>query len=424
METDGVAKSGSQNPLAKGRNIIVCCDGTNNQFGAENTNVVRLIQVLDRSPGKQRLYYDPGVGTLPEPGVVTWLGKKISDIFGLAFGAGLTWKVQEAYTYLMRVWQPGDDVYLFGFSRGAYSARVLAGLLHAVGLLPRGNENLVPYAMRLYQGVRNERQATNAMQGQWAQLCNDFRWTFSRQAFDGDDARHFPVHFLGLWDTVSSVGWVWDPLRFPFTASNPSVATIRHAVSLDERRWFFRQNLIKHVAEPVTKTKGDQNLEEHWFPGVHCDVGGGYPNLVTKNPETYSSLWRAAFDWMLEEARKAGLLIDESRLKQVLEKDKASPRPWLDPKRESLTLSWWPAEFFPKYVWSTKLKKNKLAVGCGRHRRVEEGAKIGKAALLRLRQSTDYQPPNLSTAFRESVLALKEVPDFLPYKENKYIEQF
>src|SRR6266498_3968014 len=69
-----------------GRNIVICCDGTNNEFGPENTSVVRLVQVLDRDPVKQRLYYEPGVGTLPEPGVVTTVGKKISQVFGLAFG--------------------------------------------------------------------------------------------------------------------------------------------------------------------------------------------------------------------------------------------------------------------------------------------------------------------------------------------------
>ena len=250
------------------RNLILCCDGTNNQFGSENTNVVRLVQVLERDPARQRLYYDPGVGTLPEPGVVTWLGKKVSDILGLAFGAGLPWKVQEAYSYLMDIWEPGDQVFLFGFSRGAYSARVLAGMLHALGLLPRGNSNLVPYVMRLYQGFRNERKSLGGKAGPWQKLCDDFRWTFSRTAFEGDDKRHFPVHFLGVWDTVSSVGWVWDPDSFPFTACNPSVGIIRHAVSVDERRWFFRQNLMKQATGNVTGGTKEQDLKQEWFAGV------------------------------------------------------------------------------------------------------------------------------------------------------------
>ena len=103
------------------RNFVICCDGTNNQFGPQNTNVVRLVQALDRDPAKQRLYYDPGVGALPEPRALTRLRKWLAKIYGLAFGAGLTWKVEEAYSYLMNYWEPGDRVFLFGFSRGAYT---------------------------------------------------------------------------------------------------------------------------------------------------------------------------------------------------------------------------------------------------------------------------------------------------------------
>src|SRR5262245_7388450 len=115
-----------------GRNLVVCCDGTNNQFGSRNTNVVRLVQVLHRDPCKQRLYYDPGVGTLPEPGALGKIAKKLSELQALAFGAGLSRNVEEAYSYLMDVWEPGDRVFLFGFSRGAYTVRVLAALLHSL----------------------------------------------------------------------------------------------------------------------------------------------------------------------------------------------------------------------------------------------------------------------------------------------------
>src|SRR5262245_11906275 len=199
------------------RNLVICCDGTNNQFGTNNTNVVRLIQALERDSAKQRLYCDPGVGTLPEPGAWTWLEKKISDLFGLAIGGGLNWKVEEAYSYLMEYWEPGDNVFLFGFSRGAYTVRVLAGLLHSLGLLPRGNQNLVPYVMRLFKAVRAD--------SDYWRLCNAFRETFARPVPDVD-RRHFKVHFLGVWDTVSSVGWIWDPVTFPYTARNPSIDTI------------------------------------------------------------------------------------------------------------------------------------------------------------------------------------------------------
>ena len=103
----------------------------------------------------------------------------------------------------------------------------------------------------------------------WKQLCDDFRHTFAREVKPGDEERRFQVHFLGVWDTVSSVGWVWDPKHFPFTAYNPSVKHIRHAVAIDERRAFFRQNLFRPAP--------GQDVLELWFPGVHSDIGGGGP---------------------------------------------------------------------------------------------------------------------------------------------------
>src|SRR5436309_1610237 len=107
------------------RNIVICCDGTNNEFGKENTNVVRLVQVLGRETKQQLVYYDPGVGTLPEPETATKIIATITRWVSLAFGVGIIQNVQEAYTFLMNFWESGDKVYLFGFSRGAYTVRVL-----------------------------------------------------------------------------------------------------------------------------------------------------------------------------------------------------------------------------------------------------------------------------------------------------------
>jgi uncharacterized protein (DUF2235 family) len=102
------------------RNIVICCDGTNNQFGRQNTNVVRLIQSLDRAAGKQLLYYDPGVGTLPEPKAIDAVKKWFRKVVELAFGAGLVQNVVEAYTFLMDYWEPDDRVFLFGFTSGYF----------------------------------------------------------------------------------------------------------------------------------------------------------------------------------------------------------------------------------------------------------------------------------------------------------------
>lgn len=384
---------------ANGRNLIICCDGTNNQFGDNNTNVVRLVQVLDRDPGRQRIYYDPGVGTLPEPGWVTRWGKKISDLAGLAFGAGLVWKMQEAYTFLMNIWEPGDRVFLFGFSRGAYTVRVLAAILYELGLLPHCDDNLLPYATRLFKTARRDQWLDQSQApSQYWQLRQDFRRTFARPTFSGDEQRRFPIHFMGLWDTVSSVGWVWDPPRFPFTASNPGVRIVRHAVSIDERRWFFRQNLMKPQPQ--------QDIKQFWFPGVHCDVGGGYP-------KDQSGLWRLAFEWMLQEAETAGLLIDDNRLSQVLAPYPDAP--WKDRQHESLKWCWWPLEFFPKLCRSNPHALPLPHIGLGRHRFIADGQSIGKSTLLRIRQ-TSYAPPNLSAAFLTAVRNLADVPESMPFE--------
>ncbi len=377
---------------------MICFDGTNNQFGPENTNVVRLVQVLGRDPERQWLYYDPGVGTLPEPNAFSRLQKWLSKVYGLAFGGGLVRKVGDAYAYLMNTWEPGDEVYLFGFSRGAYTARVLAGLLHNLGLLPRGHTNLVPYVLRLNAAVRDVDPAGDKA-GYW-DLCADFRWTFSRKIDKDDDERRFRVRFLGVWDTVSSVGWVWDPKRYPFTTSNPSIEIARHAVSVDERRWFFRQNLLQRVE--------GQDLVELWFPGVHSDVGGGYP-------EADGGLWRVAFQWMLDEARAAGLLVDDGRLQHVLDQTPASPTPWDDPQHDSLTWIWWPAEFFPKMVRNPDTKATRPRIGRGRYRTIRDGDVLHNATLRRIRE-IEYAPPNLSEAFGRRVKGLDVVPDSLAYE--------
>lgn len=373
------------------RNIVICCDGTDNQFGVCNTNVVRLIQVASQDPSRQIVYYDPGVGTLPEPNARTRIGKRLSEWKALAFGTDIDDKVCTAYSHLMEFWKPGDKVFIFGFSRGAYTARVLAGMLHSLGLLPAGNQQLLPYAMRIFKSLR-----TNT-QGYW-DLCDSFRWTFARPVGD-DDSRRFPVHFAGLWDTVSSVGWIWDPARYQFTYRNPSLHTVRHAVSLDERRAFFRQNLFGNV--------DGQDALELWFAGVHSDVGGGYP-------ESEGGLWRVTFDWMVSEAQRFGLIVDPARLQLVLNKSPRPANPWAEPQHESLKGIWWVGEVFPKLVYDAETKTNHIRFNLGRRRAVPNGGLVPKPVLYRLRD-TPYSPPNFSTDFKNSVKTLATVPDRLGY---------
>ena len=127
------------------RNLVLCLDGTNNQFGTNNTSVIRLAQTLQRGSDAQHLYYDPGVGTMPDPAALLGVTKRMSQWIALAFAIDLRRQVMQAYGYLVDNWRPGDRLFLFGFSRGAYAARVLTGILQTLGLAPRGSVNLFPY---------------------------------------------------------------------------------------------------------------------------------------------------------------------------------------------------------------------------------------------------------------------------------------
>jgi len=291
-------------PTVSGRNLVICCDGTSNEFGRKNTNVVRLLQCLKRDTHRQFIYYDPDVGTLPEPNRVTRLGKWWSKVIGLAFGHGLTADVMEAYAYLMEKWEMGDRVFIFGFSRAAYTARVVAGLLHTFGLMPRGAYNLLPYVINNYRALSN--RSDKAGMRNIEEMYREFRNTFARPASGAhEEERHFPVHFLGVWDTVSTVGWIWDPKSFRHTAFNPSIVYARHAIAIDERRIFFRQNRLSHDRRNHEESGADDVIGvprriECWFPGSHCDVGGGHAPDDDK-------LWPLSLGWMLEEAAKVDL---------------------------------------------------------------------------------------------------------------------
>jgi uncharacterized protein (DUF2235 family) len=387
----------------RARNLVVCCDGTSNEFGETNTNVVRLVQVLEQDPGTQLVYYDPGVGTLPEPGLWSKPAQVISKALGLGFGVGLMGNVEEAYAFLMEAWQPGDRVYLFGFSRGAYTVRVLAGMLRQIGLLSQGQRQLIPYASRLYRATPGP--GKRGKSSAYWRLCGQFRNTLSRPV-PGRRTRMFLVHFLGVWDTVSSVGWVWNPKRYAYTARNDAIAIIRHAIALDERRAFFRQNHFYAIRQETDEGEAPeplaQDLEERWFAGSHCDIGGGYA-------ASCGGLWRVAFDWMVDEARAAGLRIDEGRLQRIRSAPGTGAEPWTDPVNDSLTWKWRLLEFWPKLTYDDRLKRRVLRAGLFHPRRTA-GAVLHESVLRRIHIDTGYRPDNVPGDLIEEIVALPGIP--------------
>ncbi len=353
------------------KNIVICCDGTGNEFGDHNSNVVKLYGSLVVDGKQQVGYYHPGVGTMGAPTASNPISKLWSMVMGLAFGAGLLANVSDAYRYLMNVFEEGDQVYLFGFSRGAFTARALAGVLHMFGLLCPGNEGLIPYVIRIF--ARRTRKA-KGMTHTFA-VAEGFKATFCRPC---------PMYFVGLWDTVSSVGWVWDPLKLPYTAQNPDMANGRHAISIDERRCYFRSNLWG-------PSLPGQNIKQVWFAGVHSDVGGSYAY-----PEC--GLSQITLDWMLGEAISLGLLVDAGRANRALGRVPPAPPIAPDPRGQmhnSLTAWWRPLEFVPHSYYNPLLKRARWRIPLGARRVIPDGSILHSTVKEKIRVDSKYRPSNL-----------------------------
>ena len=310
------------------KNIVICADGTGNAFAKRASNVSRLVKLLALdNPEAQIVSYDQGIGTHPdlgravrrfakclnplrpaltvlgEPCKPDWMPKWVAKVLGLALGFGLKDNVLQMYQALSQNWDPGDKVFLFGFSRGAFTVRAVAGLVYRCGLLRKefAQEKIkscsFQTAYRLYEpfDIHGPEIAR-------------FRAGYGRP-------EECEIHFLGLWDTVKAYGGI-RPRRLRHLRHNPLVKTVRHALALEERRaWFVPtswggidgEDLEKLNVEPDERY-ATQDVKEMWFSGCHSDVGGGDDEEKT-----------AAFPlhWMLREAVAAGMKL-EGNSDQVL----------------------------------------------------------------------------------------------------------
>lgn len=349
------------------KNVIVCCDGTANEFAQDRTNVLKLFYTLVQDPLRQAVFYHPGIGTMEAMGALTSSSKWITKTLGQAMGYGLETDIRDAYTFVMKHFEEGDRLFLFGFSRGAFTARAVASLLKMYGLILKGNEPLVPYAIRMLTAINRLRGSPNSPEIRSIfDIANGFREHFCRIKCQ--------PHFVGVWDTVSSVGWIENPIRFPYSDNNGDIEIGRHAIAIDERRAFFRSNLW----HPKSPDGGPRNVKQVWFPGVHCDVGGGYP-------EAESGLSKIPLQWMLTEAKAAGLLVDNSREDLVLGRSGRGYAP-PDPHgkmHESLTWKWWIPEFVSKrhYNWAKHSDEHRMNLF--RRRTIPQGSLVHESAYLR-----------------------------------------
>lgn len=276
------------------KRLVVCCDGTWNDLRMRYiTNVGRLLQCLlpvdegGDTPIPQVAYYDDGVGADAEG---------FRRVIEGGIGKGLDNLVYEAYRFVCFNYQPGDELYFFGYSRGAYTARSVVGMLGTVGLVPRARLGQIPRAMEVY------RQHRDAVQAQ-----REFRAQVGSEVVN--------VDFLGCWDTVGALGipdktalFTLDRVsraRYEFhdTRLGPHVQRAAHAVAIDERRKEFSPTLMR-CARGVPKSR----LREVWFPGDHGCVGGGSWEK--------RGLSNAALCWMIETAVDMGapLAVDLDRL--------------------------------------------------------------------------------------------------------------
>ena len=303
------------------RNLVVLSDGTGNSAAkTAKTNVWRLYQALDLTDGRQVAVFGDGVGTS---------SVKVLRVLGLALGVGVKRNVLNLYKFLCRNYGENDRIWAFGFSRGAYTIRVLVGLIDRAGLVTYETEaELERNAIAAYRAFRKEAFATRIP---WVRAGRYLRdrlislWNKMTGAKPYEKVRietrsagrdKVRVHFVGVWDTVAAYGlpideltravdkWVW-PMSFRDRSLLPSVGHARQALSLDdERRTFFPipwdENAEAKLREKDSSIHPDR-LRQLWFAGAHSDVGGGYPD---------DGLSYVPLCWMIDEAKRQGLAFE------------------------------------------------------------------------------------------------------------------
>jgi uncharacterized protein (DUF2235 family) len=291
------------------RKIILLSDGTGNSSAKIwRTNVWRIFEALDLSSSEQVAFYDDGVGTS---------SFKLWAILGGAFGFGLKRNVIEIYKFASRNYRDAKDEFFgFGFSRGAFTIRTTIGLIWDQGLIDAGSisdSELNRLAHRAYRSFRRKHFYTN-----WGiafRAVKRFLGFKPHEATNGQIGTIAAptVRFLGLWDTVAAYGlpidemtrgvsqWIW-PLEIPSHTVLPSVQRACHALSVDDERTTFHPVLWNERQEStqtaVPRHTKDERISQVWFPGMHANVGGGYPD---------DSLARIPMYWIMEEARSCGL---------------------------------------------------------------------------------------------------------------------
>jgi uncharacterized protein (DUF2235 family) len=361
-------------PQRAPRKIVVFADGTGNAFSAQESNVWRLYQALDKQVrpdmSQQVARYIEGVGTS---------GNAVLRMIDGATGIGVPSNVRKLYRFLCWTWAPGDEIYFFGFSRGAFTVRTLAALVAMQGLMPReidgrpvASTEMSRNAMGAWLAYRTE---TSPLVAKGTSPWNPLNWQMSphvsairglrdavtwikRRALgqmlhrevlaaqpSNRKAGAVPVRFMGLFDTVEAYGMpveelrsVWNrliwPIRFRNRRCSPVVGKVRHALSLDDERLSFHP--IRFDVGPRPDGRPVPETQELWFAGVHSDVGGGYPN----DEIAYGPML-----WMAEEAAQQELVFDPVALSRF--RTRLNPRAEIHDSRQGLASIY---RYAPRFV--------------------------------------------------------------------------
>jgi len=375
------------------KNIVLCFDGTGNEIEANLSNVLKLYRIV-RKTDEQVVFYHPGVGTISSSDPWSRLKSNALGVLGLLTGYGLDENVLDAYQFLIDTYAEGDRIYLFGFSRGAYTVRVLAGFLRLVGLLAPAQKNLSAYGLTAYKRAAEK---------------NDFEiaWRFEEVA----STRRVPIKFVGVWDTVSSV-IVPRPDRLyipslqvlPYTRTNSFVEVFRQAIAIDERRRMFRINRWiepqEYKPNPFDSSSAKpQDIKQVWFAGMHADIGGGYPEAES-GPAKYP------LAWLIDEAIHHGLEINRAMYNHLVfgEPRSGARRNYTKPSvraklHNSMNWAWRLLEVIPKRAkwrdWPQRPSLLGWYLPLCEPRRIDDGALVHHSVLERMDANPTYRPPNL-----------------------------
>lgn len=381
------------------KNIVICCDGTGNGIEKNLSNVLKLYRMVMKDDD-QVVFYDPGVGTLSEEDEWRQIKQDTKLVLGLATGYGLDENVLEAYRFIAGHYEPDDQIYMFGFSRGAYSIRVLAGLIQTIGLLRPDQSNLFGNGLAAFK-----------------QIKTDDSFVATRRFVRVTEPRNIPIKFIGVWDTVASVlvprrdrFYIPSQVYLPYTRKNPSVEVMRHALAIDERRRMFRAYRWNEpqTFQPDWGAKGaggkPQDIKQVWFAGYHSDIGGGYP-------EDKSGISKYPLRWMVDEAVSHGLKISEPMRLHLIYNEPmpnssmqyAKPAPDAS-IHNSMNKAWKILEWLPKpkkYQDIPRDERSKRGWYLPREepRHIEPGALVHHSVAERMKKLQDYAPVNMPSTY-------------------------